>query len=78
MTANDLVVLADDQELQTAENIVPAVHTPALTDTISTALDEVSAALTTDELQALNAQVEIDRKDPSTVATEFLTSKGLL
>jgi osmoprotectant transport system substrate-binding protein len=78
VTANDLVVLADDQELQTAENIVPAVHTPALTDTISTTLDEVSAALTTDELQALNAQVEIDRKDPSTVATEFLTSKGLL
>jgi glycine betaine/choline ABC-type transport system substrate-binding protein len=34
--------------------------------------------LTTDELQALNAQVEIDRKDPDAVATEFLQAKGLL
>lgn len=78
VTANDLVVLADDKELQTAENILPAVHTPALTEAIEAALDSVSAVLTTDELQALNQQVEIDRKDPVDVATEFLTAKGLL
>lgn len=78
VTANDLVVLADDKELQTAENILPAVHTPALTDAIEAALDSVSAVLTTDELQALNQQVEIDREDPVDVATEFLTAKGLL
>ncbi len=40
VTANDLVVLEDDQGLQTAENILPAVHTASLTDTISQALDE--------------------------------------
>jgi osmoprotectant transport system substrate-binding protein len=78
VTANDLVVLTDDQQLQTAENILPAVHTAALIEEITAALDSVSAVLTTDELQALNQQVEIDRKDPSDVATEFLTSKGLL
>jgi osmoprotectant transport system substrate-binding protein len=78
VTANDLVVLADDKQWQTAENILPALHTAAVTDTITGALDEVSAVLTTDELQALNAQVEIDRKDPDAVATEFLQSKGLL
>jgi glycine betaine/choline ABC-type transport system substrate-binding protein len=38
----------------------------------------VSKALTTEELQALNQQVEIDRKDPAAVATEFLQGKGLL
>ncbi|MGB7979317.1 MAG: ABC transporter substrate-binding protein [Candidatus Nanopelagicales bacterium] len=78
VTANDLVVLADDKELQTAENIVPALHTPAVTDTITAALDSVSAVLTTDDLQTMNAAVEIDRKDPSTVASDYLTSKGLL
>lgn len=78
VTANDLVVLADDKQWQTAENILPALHTAAVTPTITSALDAVSAVLTTDELQALNAQVEIDRKDPDAVATEFLQAKGLL
>jgi osmoprotectant transport system substrate-binding protein len=78
VTANDLVVLADDKELQTAENILPALHTPAVTEAITAALDSVSEVLTTEELQALNEQVEIDRKDPAAVATEFLQGKGLL
>lgn len=78
VTANDLVVLADDKELQTAENILPALYTPAVTDTITAALDSVSAVLTTDDLQAMNAAVEIDREDPATVASDYLTSKGLL
>lgn len=78
VTANDLVILTDDREWQTAENILPALNTAAVTDTITKALDSVSAVLTTDELQALNAQVEIDRKDPQAVATQFLKDKGLL
>ncbi len=78
VSANDLVVLEDDKGLQTAENILPALNTEAVTDTITAALDPVSAALTTDELQQLNAQVEIDRESPETVATNWLTEKGLL
>ena len=78
VSANDLVVLEDDKGLQTAENILPALNTDAVTDTITAALDPVSAALTTDELQQLNAQVEIDRESPETVATNWLTEKGLL
>lgn len=65
--ANDLVVLQDDKGLQTAENILPALYTPAVTDTITQLLDKVSAALTTEELQQLNAQVEIDRRSPEKV-----------
>ena len=78
VAANDLVVLEDDKGLQTAENILPALYTPAVTDTITTALDKVSSALTTDELQQLNQQVEIDRQSPEKVATAFLQEKGLL
>ena len=78
VAANNLVVLEDDKGLQTAENILPALNTEAVTDTITEALDPVSAALTTDELQQLNEQVEIDREKPETVATNWLTEKGLL
>ena len=78
VTANDLVVLKDDKNLQTAENILPAVFTPALNDQVRQALDSVSAVLTTDALQELNSKVDIDRMDPADVATGFLTDNGLL
>jgi len=78
VSANNLVVLEDDKGLQTAENILPALNTDAVTDTITQALDPVSAALTTDELQQLNEQVEIERMKPETVAKDWLTEKGLL
>lgn len=78
VAANNLVVLEDDKGLQTAENILPALYTPAVTETITTQLDKVSAALTTDELQQLNQQVEIDRQSPQKVATAFLQENGLI
>ncbi len=77
VSANDLVILTDDKDWQTAENVLPALNTAAVTDTITKALDAVSAVLTTQDLQALNAQVEIDRKDPAAVATQYLKDKGL-
>lgn len=77
VSANDLVILTDDKGWQTAENVLPALNTAAVNDTITKALDAVSAVLTTEDLQALNAQVEIDRKDPAAVATQFLQDKGL-
>jgi osmoprotectant transport system substrate-binding protein len=77
VSANDLVILTDDKGWQTAENVLPAVNTAAVNDTITKALNSVSAVLTTEDLQALNAQVEIDRKDPADVATQFLQDKGL-
>ncbi len=78
VTANELVVLEDDREWQTAENILPALHTPTVTETVTAALEEVSAVLSTEVLQGLNQQVEIDRADPDEVAREFLSSQGLL
>jgi osmoprotectant transport system substrate-binding protein len=78
VTANNLVVLEDDQELQTAENITPAVHTASLTDPIRQALDGVSAALTTEDLQRMNEQVDVERQNPDDVAEQFLIDNGLL
>ena len=78
IAGNKLVVLDDDKRLQTAENLVPAMFTPAAEPGVTALLDNVSAALTTDELRGLNEQVEIYRENPRLVAEEFLQEKGLL
>jgi osmoprotectant transport system substrate-binding protein len=77
VAAFDLVVLTDDKHLQNADNVVPAVKTDAVTPELTAALDGLSKVLTTDDLVALNKSVDIDRKDPATVAQDYLTSKGL-
>ena len=78
ISAQNLAVLADDKKLQVAENLIPVVYTPAATPAVTKALNSVSAVLTTKELQKLNEAVDIERKQPEQVATEFLQSKGLL
>ncbi len=72
-----LQVLTDDKMLQAADAVVPAVNTAVASDALAAALNGVSAVLTTDDLIAMNKQVDIDRMDPDEVATAYLTSKGL-
>ncbi len=78
VAANDLAILTDDKRLQPADNIVPIVNTLALTPQITTLLDAVSAKLKTEDLQTLNAEVDIERQDPLDVAENWLKSVGLL
>ncbi len=40
--------------------------------------NELSAALTTDDLAAMNLQVDAERQKPEDVAAQFLEDKGLL
>ena len=75
--ANDFVVLEDDENLQTAENITPLIRQDALDDTIESALGDVSAALTTENMTELNGRVEIDQEDPADVAADFLEQEGI-
>ena len=72
------VVLEDDKNLQTAENITPVVSSDVLDDTITERLNAISAALTTENITELNGRVEIDGEDPADVAADFLESEGLL
>ncbi len=77
--ANDFVVLEDDKQLQSVDNVVPVVSGKAATDPlVKDILDKVSAAMTTDDLIALNATVSVDRKLPAAAATDFLKGKGLI
>jgi len=78
VAALDLAVLDDDLALQQVDNIVPAVLTSALTQAIADALNTLSAAMTTNDLIAMNKAVDIDRQTPAQVATAFLKDKGLI
>ena len=75
--ANDFVALEDDKSLQTAESITPLIREDALDDTIKGALNDVSAALSTETMIELNSRVEIDQEDAADVAASFLEDEGI-
>ena len=78
VSALDLVVLADDRNLQTVDNLVPALSERAATPGVIAALDRLAVTLTTDDLIELNRQVDIEREDPVAVARAYLVDKGLV
>jgi osmoprotectant transport system substrate-binding protein len=57
IAANDLIVLEDVKSLFPAQNIVPVIATPKITDVVTSALDAVSAALTTNDLVVMNGRL---------------------
>ncbi|GAA4692923.1 osmoprotectant transport system substrate-binding protein [Promicromonospora umidemergens] len=76
---DELVVLEDDKQLQTVDNIIPAVNAAAVEgdDTLIPLLDTVSAALDTDTLIGLNKAVDVERRTSKEVAEEFVAEAGL-
>ena len=75
---NQLVQLEDPKQLILPQNVIPLVRAEVAENATATAaLDAVQAALTTEELTALNSKVDSDHEDPDQVAKEWLTSKGL-
>jgi osmoprotectant transport system substrate-binding protein len=75
---NGFVPLADPQSMILPQNIVPLMRGDvAGNPQVTAALDPVQAALTTEELTALNKQVDVDKMDPNEVAGAWLKSKGL-
>jgi osmoprotectant transport system substrate-binding protein len=75
---NGYVPLADPESMILPQNIIPLMRADVAGNTSATgALDAVQAALTTEELTALNKKVDVDRQDPDQVAGEWLKSKNL-
>ncbi|WP_285135501.1 glycine betaine ABC transporter substrate-binding protein [Microbacterium sp. lyk4-40-TSB-66] len=78
--ALDLVVMEDDQQFfpvyQAGFTLKQATldEYPAIADIIG----EVSPLLTTEEMQKLNSQVDVDGEDPEDVARDWLTEQGLI
>jgi osmoprotectant transport system substrate-binding protein len=77
VAGDELVVLEDDQQLQTVDNVIPAVNAEASSDVMLEALNKVSAALDTDKLIALNQQTDVERQTSPNVAKEFVESEGI-
>ena len=72
------VQLEDPQSMILPQNVIPLVREDVASNpTATSALDAVQAALTTEDLMALNKKVDSERQDPDQVAGEWLTSKGL-
>lgn len=73
---NDFVVLDDPKNLYGSQNVVPLVRTGA-EDRVGATLNEVSAKLTTEKLQEMLRQTDVEKKDPDQVAADFLAAEGL-
>jgi osmoprotectant transport system substrate-binding protein len=79
IAANEWVALEDDQNLQPADNFVPAIRQDALEAVpgIDAVLNAVSSLLTVEDMQAMVASVAIDGENPADVAQAFLDGVGL-
>lgn len=78
LASNSFVVLADDLQLQNAENIIAMIYTPAATSEVTSSLTRLLATLSTEDLQEMNQQVDIYRKNPRLVAQDYLVDQGLI
>ena len=81
LTSGDLVLLADDRQLQPPGNIVPVVSAGAAARygaRLASALDAVSARLTTTDLIHLNRQVTVDGHNVLAEARAWLERQHIL
>ena len=69
---NGFVVLEDPESLFAAQNVVPLISSSVVNDEITTALNEVSQALTTENLTAMMVEVITDGREPADVARDFV------
>ena len=75
--SDHLVSLADPKFNFAAQNVTPLVYKKAMTATIISTLNAISAKLTTGELLAIDTKVIADHENYSTVATAWLKANGL-
>ena len=79
LTAEDLVVLEDPENMISSQNIIPLLADSIYSGELAQVLNDVSAQLTTDDLIALRARVEGDEKaSAATAAKDWLSENGLL
>jgi osmoprotectant transport system substrate-binding protein len=77
IVTDKFVVLKDTKLLFPAQNITPIIETSKVKGPVRATLDAVSRALTTEKLTKYVAEVQVDKKDPATVAKQFLSDNKL-
>ena len=79
LTAENLVVLEDPENLIASQNVIPLLNSDIYSDELAAVLNEISAALSTEDLIELRTRVEGDEKaQASTAAQDWLDAEGLL
>ena len=76
IAANDLVTLEDPEGLFLASNVVPVVS-EKVTDEIAEIINTVSAALTAEDLVALNSLSVNEQESADQIASDWLAEKSL-
>jgi osmoprotectant transport system substrate-binding protein len=74
----DLVALEDDQAFFPAYNAAPVMREEAVTEEITEAMNQLSAKLTTEKMMDLNYSVDVEHKDISEVARQWLKDEGFV
>jgi len=69
-------VLQDDKHLENADNITPIIRTKVLNSEITTLFNNISAALNTNDLRAMNKSADVDKQDPDVLAANWLKQHG--
>lgn len=77
LKTDNFVALTDPKHLFTAENVVPLIRKSKDNTTVTATLNAVSGALTTQNLTAALAQVQVNKTNPEQVAAQFLKQHGL-
>ncbi|WP_298863766.1 ABC transporter substrate-binding protein [Microbacterium sp.] len=72
----DIVALKDPKNMILASNVVP-IASSDIADKISGVINKVSAALTADDLVALNVQSTVDQASAPDIAKKWLADKGI-
>lgn len=74
------MVLQDDEEFFLAYNGSATIRQDALdaSPQIADVLAELSPLLTSEVMQELNRQVDVEGRDPAQVARRFLAAEGLI
>ena len=72
-----LVSLADPKFNFAAQNVIPLVYKPAMNSKITSTLNAISAALTTEALLQMDKAYVIDKASYQTIAQGFLTQEHL-
>jgi osmoprotectant transport system substrate-binding protein len=75
IAAKGFVLLEDDLRLQPAENLIPVIRQEIVAfygDSLTSALNAVSAELTTAELSEMNRRIGIDGEDTERVAADWI------
>ncbi|MBO2450479.1 ABC transporter substrate-binding protein [Actinomadura barringtoniae] len=77
ITEKKLVVLEDPQHVFSAQNVTPLINKAAVNADAQTALNGVSAKLTTQDLLDMMKKLSVDKEDQEKIAKDWLKTAGL-